>query len=41
MESWVDSVTRGNVSQVWHERSNDSPAHKFLRRLIAEVAAGV
>ncbi|HEY0708104.1 MAG TPA: LysR substrate-binding domain-containing protein, partial [Polyangia bacterium] len=34
-------LPRGNVTQVWHERTHHSPAHQYLRRLIAEVAEGV
>jgi DNA-binding transcriptional LysR family regulator len=30
-----------DVLQVWHERTAASPPHRFLRALVAEVAAGV
>jgi len=31
----------GSVGQVWHERTHHSPAHAWLRGLIAEVSAGL
>ena len=34
-------VPRGTVGQVWHERTHDSAAHAWLRKLIAEVAREV
>jgi DNA-binding transcriptional LysR family regulator len=35
------AIPRGAVGQVWHERTHTSPAHAWLRKTIAEVAAGV
>ncbi|HET6283240.1 MAG TPA: LysR family transcriptional regulator [Polyangia bacterium] len=34
-------LPRGSVGQVWHERTQHSPAHRFLRQLIADVARDV
>jgi DNA-binding transcriptional LysR family regulator len=34
-------LPRGTVGQVWHERTHASPAHAWLRRVIAEVSAGL
>lgn len=34
-------VPRGTVGQAWHERTHASPAHAFLRGVIADVARGV
>ncbi len=34
-------VPRGTVGQVWHERTDASPGHRWLRGVIAEVAAGI
>jgi DNA-binding transcriptional LysR family regulator len=27
------------LAMAWHERSDDEPAHRWLRELVAEVAA--
>jgi len=27
------------ISQVWHERTDESPAHQWLRSVISEVSA--
>jgi DNA-binding transcriptional LysR family regulator len=34
-------LPRGTVTQVWHARTHDSPAHRWLRQLVAEVAKQV
>jgi DNA-binding transcriptional LysR family regulator len=34
-------LPRGNVTQVWHERTHNSLAHQYLRGLFAEVAQEV
>lgn len=34
-------LPRGAVGQVWHERTESSPAHVWLRRVIADVARTV
>ena len=35
------SLPRGSVGQAWHERTQHSPAHQFLRQVITEVARDV
>lgn len=35
------ALPSGGVGQVWHARTEDSPAHRWLRQLIREVTAGM
>ena len=34
-------LPRGTVGQVWHERTHTSPAHAWLRRVIADLAKDI
>jgi DNA-binding transcriptional LysR family regulator len=34
-------LPRGTATQVWHDRTDQSPAHRWLRQVVQEVAKGV